>query len=128
MERRPSGRHYGPPATSPASLEGKLNFIIILSTCGNIDEAETIAEQLVGKHLVACVNIVPAIRSIYWWKDAIQKDQEVLMIIKTAKEKFQQIEETIRSLHSYEVPEIISFPLENGSEGYLKWLADSLTT
>jgi periplasmic divalent cation tolerance protein len=105
-----------------------MKFIIVLSTTGNIDEAEKIAEQLVGKHLVACVNIVPAIRSIYWWKNAIQKDDEVLMIIKTSREKFNEVEETIRSLHSYEVPEIISFPLENGSEGYLKWLGDSLTT
>jgi len=103
-----------------------LDFIIVLSTAGNIDEAERIAEQLVGNHLAACVNIVPAIRSIYRWKDAIQRDQEVLMIIKTSRDKLANVEEMIRSLHSYEVPEVISLALENGSEAYLKWFKDSL--
>jgi periplasmic divalent cation tolerance protein len=103
-----------------------LDFIIVLSTAGNIDEAEKIAEHLVGNHLAACVNILPAVRSVYWWKNAIQKDDEVLMIVKTSKDKFKAVEKMIRSLHSYEVPEIISFALENGSEGYLKWFEDSL--
>lgn len=103
-----------------------MNFIIILSTVGNTEEAEKIAEQLVHARLVACVNIVPSIRSIYWWNQSVQKDTEALMIMKTDREKFADVEKMIRSLHSYEVPEIISLPLDNGSQGYLKWLESSL--
>ena len=105
-----------------------MNFVIVLSTAGKIEEAEKIAEELVGKRLAACVNIVPAIYSIYRWNNAVQKDTEVLMIIKTERDKFAIVESTIRSLHSYDVPEIISFPLENASQGYLQWLESSLNS
>jgi periplasmic divalent cation tolerance protein len=105
-----------------------LNFIIIFCTAGSTEEAQKIAERLVSAHLVACVNIVPAIRSIYWWNQSIQEDTEVLMMMKTEREKFADVEGMIRSLHSYEVPEIISVPLENGSQGYLKWLESSLNS
>jgi periplasmic divalent cation tolerance protein len=105
-----------------------MDFVVVLSTAGGIEEAEKIAEELVGKRLAACVNIIPAIHSIYRWNNAVQKDKEVLMIIKTERAKFEIVESTIRSLHSYEVPEIISFPLENGSQGYLQWLESSLTS
>jgi periplasmic divalent cation tolerance protein len=101
-------------------------YIVIFSTAGSTEEAGRIAEKLVSERLVACVNIVPGIRSIYWWKDGIQKDEEVLMVMKTKKSKYQEVERAIKSLHSYEVPEIISLPLENGFEGYLKWIESTL--
>ncbi|MCI0604791.1 divalent-cation tolerance protein CutA [bacterium] len=99
---------------------------MILSTAGNPEEASRIAEKLVSDHLVACVNIVPGIQSIYWWNNGVQKDQEVLMVMKTEKSRYRDVELAIKSLHSYEVPEIISLPLENGSEGYLKWIENTL--
>jgi|SRR4026208_135280 periplasmic divalent cation tolerance protein len=105
-----------------------MDFVIILSTAGTLEEAEKIAQELVQKRMVACVNIVPAIRSVYRWKEEIQKDNEVLMVMKTARDQFEIVEKTIRSLHSYEVPEVISFPLENGSKGYLQWLESSLSS
>jgi periplasmic divalent cation tolerance protein len=101
-------------------------FIVIFSTASSPEEASLIAETLVSEHLVACVNIVPGIQSIYRWKDGVQKDQEVLMVMKTEKSRFQEVERTIRSLHSYEVPEVISLPLENGFEEYLKWIENAL--
>ena len=101
-------------------------FIVILSTVGSADEASRIAEKLVGSHLVACVNILSGIQSIYWWNNALQKDQELLMIMKTERSKFEDVKKAIRSLHSYEVPEIISLSIENGLEEYLAWIENSL--
>ena len=102
------------------------DFIIILSTAASAEEATKIAEQLVADRVVACVNILPGMQSVYWWKDSIQKESEVLMIMKTTKEKFSEVQRTIQSAHSYEVPEVISFSIEQGSEDYLKWLESSL--
>ncbi len=101
-------------------------FILILSTAGSAQEAEKIAETLVRDRLVACVNIVPGIQSIYWWNDAVQRDSEVLMIMKTERSKFEEVQLAIRSLHSYEVPEVISLSLDNGFEGYLQWIEKTL--
>ena len=91
-----------------------------------MEEATNIAEKLVQEHLVACVNIVSGITSIYWWNNSVQKEQEYLMIIKTERSMFHKIQENIKALHSYEVPEIISFPLENGSQEYLQWIETTL--
>jgi periplasmic divalent cation tolerance protein len=102
------------------------SYIVILSTVGNVEEASRIAEHLVSNHLVACVNIIRGIQSVYWWKDQVQRDEECLMLIKTEHSKFAEVEQAIRSLHSYEVPEVISLPLENGSTKYLQWIENSL--
>jgi periplasmic divalent cation tolerance protein len=101
-------------------------YIVILSTTSNAEEATTIAQKLVADRLVACVNIIPGIQSIYWWNNAVQTDQEVLMVMKTEKSRYQDVEQAIKSLHSYDVPEIISLPLENGFEGYLKWIENAV--
>lgn len=96
--------------------------IIVFVTCSSAEEAEMIASTLVEKHLAACGNIVPAIRSIFWWKDSLEQEQEVLVMLKSRAELFPQIEEAVTSLHSYEVPEIIAIPLVAGSAAYLTWL------
>jgi periplasmic divalent cation tolerance protein len=101
-------------------------YIVILSTAGTLEEASKIAEHLVSNHLVACVNLIPGIQSIYWWNHAVQKEQEVLMIIKTERGKFEEVERAISSLHSYEVPEMISIPVEDGSQKYLQWIDQAL--
>ena len=101
-------------------------FAIALTTTGSMEEATKIAEHLVTQHLVACVNIVSSIRSIYWWKDSVQQDDELLMIMKTERKMIPRIEEAIRSLHSYDVPELVVLPIEDGLPEYLKWIGDSL--
>jgi periplasmic divalent cation tolerance protein len=97
-----------------------------LSTAGNMDEGSKIAERLVRERLVACVNLLPGIQSVYWWNNAVQKEQEVLMIIKTERDQFQEVQRLIVSLHSYEVPEVISLALEDGFKDYLNWIENSI--
>ncbi len=97
---------------------------VILSTAANSEEAKKIARHLVHERLAACINIVPKITSIYEWKGEIVEDSEVLLIIKAAD--FAKVEEAIKQLHSYEVPEIISFEIDEGSREYLEWMRDVL--
>jgi periplasmic divalent cation tolerance protein len=96
--------------------------IVVLSTCGSAEEAARIARALVEKKLAACVNVMPAVRSFYRWKGAIEDEQESLLVIKSSRVLFDQLRAEIERLHSYEVPEVIAVPVVDGSEGYLEWL------
>jgi periplasmic divalent cation tolerance protein len=98
--------------------------IVVLVTCGSEEEAVKIANALVEAHLAACVNLVSPIRSIYRWEGKIWDEKEWLLIIKTQKERFEELEKKVKSLHSYSVPEIISLPILEGSSSYLNWLLE----
>jgi periplasmic divalent cation tolerance protein len=102
------------------------DFQIVLSTCGDRETAERIAHRLVEQHLAACVNILPGVQSVYRWQGAVQSESEILMLIKTKAAHIQQVQATIASLHSYEVPEFLVLPISGGSEAYLAWLEASL--
>ena len=78
------------------------------------------------RHLAACVNIVGPIQSVYRWKDAVESTPEHLLIIKTTAAAFPRVRDTIRELHSYELPECVMLSIEAGSEEYLKWIAESV--
>lgn len=97
---------------------------LVLVTAGSMEAAEKIAHALVEEHLAACVNIVPQIRSIYRWEGKVVDDSEVLMIIKTREERFEALREKVVELHSYDVPEIISFTIGKAHQPYLDWLDD----
>ena len=84
--------------------------IIIFITASSSEEAQKIATALVEEKLVACVNIIPQIRSIYWWEGKVCQDDEVMLISKTKQSLFTTLMDRVKALHSYEVPEIISFP------------------
>lgn len=100
--------------------------IVILSTAGSEEEASKIAEHLVNNRLAACVNIIPSITSIYRWKGEMNRDHEILMIIKTDASRLEEIKTAVRSLHSYETPELIAIPVQEGLKEYLDWLGDSV--
>ena len=97
-------------------------YIVIFVTCANIKEAQNIAYALVKEKLAACVNIVNGIQSIFWWENKIDRTKEVLLIIKTKKSLFKKITAKVNSLHSYQVPEMISLSICDGNKDYLGWI------
>ena len=102
-----------------------MSYIIILSNTNSMDSAETIANFLVKEKLAACVNIVPKIKSIYTWQNKIEKEEEVLMLIKTKQSLFNPVKEKITLLHPYEVPEIISIDIKDGNKNYIDWIKNN---
>lgn len=101
-----------------------MEAIVILVTCGSEEEAVRIAQALVEERLVACANIVSPIRSIYRWEGKIWDEREWLLLMKTQRKRFAEIESKVKSLHSYTVPEIVSLPILEGTPSYLKWLEE----
>jgi len=98
--------------------------LVVFVTCGSEDEALKIARALVEGKTAACVNIVSPLRSIYRWEGKIWDEKEWLLIIKTRRKKFKEIEGKVRSLHSYSVPEVIGLPIVEGFAPYLQWLEE----
>lgn len=98
-----------------------LDGCIVLTTASSEAEAEAIASGLVSDRLAACVNIYP-IKSVYRWEGAVQREEEWQLVIKTRSNYYAEVAAKIESLHSYDVPEIIVIPIEQGSSAYLKWL------
>jgi len=96
--------------------------VVVFVTCGSEEEGLKIANALVQEHLAACVNLISPIRSVYRWEGKIWDEKEWLLIIKTQKDRFGELEKKVKSLHSYSVPEIISLPIEEGSSDYLDWI------
>jgi periplasmic divalent cation tolerance protein len=99
--------------------------VVVLVTCGSEEEALKIANALVEDCLAACVNLVAPIRSVYRWEGKIWDEKECLLIIKTQKHRFEELEKKVKSLHSYSVPEIISLPITEGSLAYLDWIREN---
>jgi periplasmic divalent cation tolerance protein len=99
---------------------------IVLCTVPDTGTAKTIANALVTEQLAACVNIIPGITSVYRWKESIENDAELLLIIKTAASAWPRLEQRILTLHPYELPEIIAVPIQTGQTDYIQWITDSL--
>jgi len=100
--------------------------LVVFVTCEHREQAERIARSVVEDKLAACVNLLPGVRSCYVWERKLTWSEELLLIIKTTRGRFAQLEDRIRALHSYEVPEIIGVPIEDGSEKYLDWIDRSV--
>ncbi len=104
----------------------QLEYILVMTTVGSEEQALTIANALVYKEIAACVNMVPAIRSIYRFKGKVWDDEEYLLIIKSTVNNYDEIEKTITALHNYEIPEILSFPMDKGKPEFLEWIRESV--
>jgi periplasmic divalent cation tolerance protein len=100
--------------------------ICVITTVGTEDQAYSIARELVARRHAACVNVLPAVRSIYRWNGKICKDDELMLVVKTAESEFEAVAATIRELHSYELPEILSFSVVKGDKRFLGWIEDSV--
>jgi periplasmic divalent cation tolerance protein len=91
-------------------------------TMPDADRAISLARALVDEGLAACVNVVPGVRSIYRWQGKLEESDEVLCLIKTRAELFERVRRRVAELHPYEVPEILSFAVDEGSPAYLDWV------
>ena len=103
-----------------------VEFVQISTATDRREDAEKISRALVKRQLAACVQILGPITSIYSWKGKIETTEEWLLLIKTRRELFKKVEQSIKGLHSYETPEIIALPVLEGSRDYLGWLAVEL--
>ena len=99
--------------------------IVVFITAANGEEATRLADMLVGASLAACVQILPEMESVYRWQGKIERQSEILLLAKTTRDKFDELEREVRALHSYETPEIIAVPVTVGSTPYLEWLTQS---
>jgi periplasmic divalent cation tolerance protein len=104
-----------------------MNEILVLSTVDSLESAQAISTALVEKHEAACVSIVSGIHSVYRWQGKVTADKEFLLLIKSSTEKFEAIRSTIRSMHSYETPEVIALPISAGDGKYLDWLRQQVS-
>ena len=96
-------------------------MLIVVTTTPDLEEAEDLAQKIVEAKLAACVQVLPQMNSVYFWKGEIQNEAEHLLLIKTLPEKYDKLEKFIQIHHSYEVPEIIALSAEKISESYLNW-------
>lgn len=97
-------------------------YLLVISTVPSEDEGKAIAQKIVEERLAACANLTSAVQSFYWWEKRISHDREFILFIKTKKSLFKKLEERIKTLHSYKVPEIIALPIYTGSQNYLDWI------
>ena len=100
-------------------------FVIAFSTFPDAEIARQIARELVENAIVACVNIVPSVESIYFWKEKVETSAEALAIFKMTAERYSEFESRLRKLHPYDVPEIVRLNIAEGNPDYLRWIGES---
>jgi periplasmic divalent cation tolerance protein len=115
------------PSEGCAGSSVSSEHALALSTFPDEETARKIARELVENALAACANIVPAITSVYFWKGRIEESAEVLVVFKLATARFNEFQARLRSLHPYDVPEIVCLNIDEGLPEYLRWIADSCT-
>jgi periplasmic divalent cation tolerance protein len=104
-----------------------INAVTIFTTCGSEETALTIAAAVVDQGFAACVNILPSIKSYYYYKGGTHLDEEVMLMIKTSRERYDAVAQVITELHTYEIPEILMIPVEACSDSFLEWIEESVS-
>ena len=99
--------------------------LLVMTTCDDAAVAERIAHRLVERHLAACVNVLPAARSVYRWQGRVESADEYTLLIKTQASRFEALQAALVEAHPYELPEVLAVPIVTGSEEYLQWLVTS---
>lgn len=100
--------------------------LVALSTVGSAGDAERIARALVERRLVACVNVVPGVVSVYRWQGELRRDEEWLLVMKTTAAALERLRGALVSLHPYDVPELVAWPIGAGHEPYLRFIDESV--
>ena len=101
------------------------DFVVVLVTAGDAEEAARIGRTLVEERLAACASVVGPIRSVYRWRGAVEEAAEHLLLVKARADDLPALEARVRALHSYQLPEVLALPVAAGSAAYLAWLAQS---
>jgi len=102
------------------------NYLVVYSTLPSIESAEKISKSIIENKLAACINIITGVKSIYYWENDVLQDNEVLLIIKTKEDLYNQLEDFLKTIHPYELPEIIALPIVRGYNKYLEWINESV--
>ena len=101
-------------------------IVVVLTTVADNDGAEAFARQLVEERLAACVNLHPAMLSFYRWQGQVTRDAERQIVIKTTRDRVPALEARLKALHTYDLPEFLVLPVEQGSEAYLAWVSEQV--
>jgi periplasmic divalent cation tolerance protein len=102
----------------------RVSALICFCTCPDPATAERIAGTLVAERLAACVNVLPGLRSVYRWKGAVERADEVLLLIKTRPDRYPALQDRVQELHPYELPELVAVETDSGLPAYLRWVVD----
>ena len=115
------------PSRTGISNDSSVNeeFVIAFSTFPDVETARKISRELVDSALVACANIIPAVESIYYWKEKVETSAESLAIFKMSAACYSEFESRLRALHPYDVPEVVRLDVAGGSADYLRWIGES---
>ncbi|KAI9594850.1 hypothetical protein BDF19DRAFT_443911 [Syncephalis fuscata] len=111
-----------------AAIKTTPDASVVYVTCPNEKTAKELAHGLLQIRYAACVSIIPGITSIYWWKNAIEEDTELILIIKTTTDCLAALTDYVNLHHPYDVPEVIALPIQGGNPSYLQWLATSVAS
>lgn len=102
------------------------DYLVLLTTLPSEEQAVELAKELLERRLVACVNVLPGVRSLYRFKGVFSDDREHLLLMKTSAARYHDLAAAVSELHPYEVPELVALPVERGSKSYLGWVSESL--
>jgi len=104
----------------------RMSYIVVVTTVGNEEQANLIAEEVVARRHAGCVNIIPGIRSLYRWQGKICRYSEYMLLNKTLDTEYEALAQSLKELHSYELPEILAFGIQRGEQNFLDWIAGCL--